>query len=60
VVDRFNEAEVDSIAERAADKAVANVYECFDPLYPQKLFWFIGVAVVGMLMAPAGVGAPGQ
>ena len=52
----LTEAEMDAIAERAADRAIEKVYEQIGKSVAQKVYWFIGVAVVGMLFLLAGHG----
>lgn len=52
----LTEAEMDAIAERAADRALKKVYEQIGKSVAQKIYWFIGVAVVGMMMLLAGNG----
>jgi hypothetical protein len=52
----LSEAEMDAIAERAADRALKKVYEQIGKSVAQKIYWFIGVAVVGMMMLLAGNG----
>ena len=52
----LTEAEMDAIAERAADRAIRKMYENIGKSVAQKLYWAIGVAVVGMLMLLAGNG----
>jgi len=52
----LTEAEMDTIAERAADRAIRKMYEQIGKSVAQKIYWFIGVAVVGMMMLLAGNG----
>ena len=52
----LSDAELDAIAERAADKAIQKVYEQIGKSVAQKIYWFIGVAVLGMMMLMAGHG----
>ena len=52
----LTEAEMDSIAERAADRAIQRVYEQIGKSVAQKIYWAIGIVVVGMLMLLAGNG----
>ena len=52
----LTEAEMDTIAERAADRAIRKMYEQIGKSVAQKVYWFIGVAVVGMMMLLAGNG----
>jgi hypothetical protein len=52
----LTEAEMDAIAERAADRAIRKMYEQIGKSVAQKIYWFIGVAVVGMMMLLAGNG----
>jgi len=47
---QLTELEIDYIAEKAADKAIEKVYERIGKSVAQKVFWFIGVAVIGMLL----------
>lgn len=56
----MTEAEMDAIAERAADRALKKVYEQIGKSVAQKIYWFIGVAVVGMMMLLAGNGITKQ
>jgi len=53
----LTEAEMDAIAERAADRAIQKVYEQIGKSVAQKVYWAIGIVVVGMLMMLAGNGA---
>jgi hypothetical protein len=52
----LTEAEMDAIAERAADRAIRKMYEQIGKSVAQKVYWAIGVAVVGMMMLLAGNG----
>ena len=52
----LTEAEMDAIAERAADRAIRKMYENIGKSVAQKVYWAIGVAVVGMVMLLAGNG----
>jgi hypothetical protein len=52
----LSEAEMDAIAERAADRAIRRIYEQIGKSVAQKVYWAIGVAVVGMMMLLAGNG----
>jgi hypothetical protein len=52
----LSDAEMNAIAERAADRAIEKVYEQIGKSVAQKVYWFIGVAVIGMLMLLAGHG----
>ena len=52
----LTEAEMDAIAERAADRAIQRVYEQIGKSVAQKIYWAIGIVVVGMLMLLAGNG----
>lgn len=52
----LSEAEMDSIAERAADRAIRKMYEQIGKSVAQKIYWAIGIVVVGMLMLAAGHG----
>jgi hypothetical protein len=54
--DKLTDLEVDAIAERAAQKAIVKVYEQIGRSVAEKVFWFIGVVVVGMLLLVAGKG----
>ena len=47
---------MNAIAERAADRAIEKVYEKIGKSVAQKVYWFIGVVVVGMLFLLAGHG----
>ena len=52
----LSEAEMDSIAERAADRAIRKMYEQIGKSVAQKIYWAVGIVVVGMLMLAAGHG----
>jgi hypothetical protein len=52
----LSDAAIDIIAERAAEKAIQKVYEQIGKSVAQKIFWFIGVAVVGVMILMAGNG----
>ena len=52
----LSEAEMDAIAERAADRAIQKVYEQIGKSVAQKVYWAIGIVVVGMVMLLAGHG----
>jgi hypothetical protein len=52
----LSEAEMDAIAERAADKAIRKMYEQIGKSVAQKVYWGIGIVVVGMIMMLAGHG----
>ena len=54
--EKLTDSEVDAIAERAAQKAIVKVYEQIGLSVAEKVFWFIGVVVVGMLLLVAGKG----
>ena len=54
--EKLTDLEVDAIAERAAQKAIIKVYEQIGRSVAEKIFWFIGVVVVGMLLLVAGKG----
>lgn len=54
--EKLTDLEVDAIAERAAQKAIVKVYEQIGRSVAEKVFWFIGVVVVGMLLLVAGKG----
>jgi hypothetical protein len=54
--EKLTDSEVDAIAERAAQKAIVKVYEQIGRSVAEKVFWFIGVVVVGMLLLVAGKG----
>jgi hypothetical protein len=54
--EKLTDLEIDMIAERAADKAIVKVYEQIGRSVAEKVFWFIGVVVVGMLLLVAGKG----
>lgn len=56
----LTDAEMDTIAERAADRAIRKMYEQIGKSVAQKIYWFIGVAVVGMMMLLAGNGITKQ
>jgi len=56
----LSDAEMNAIAERAADRALEKVYEQIGKSVAQKIYWFIGVAVVGMMMLLAGNGITKQ
>jgi len=52
----LTEAEMDAIAERAADRAIRKMYESIGKSVAQKIYWAIGIVVVGMVMLLAGTG----
>jgi hypothetical protein len=52
----LSEAEMDAIAERAADRAIRKMYEHIGKSVAQKMYWAIGIVVVGMVMLLAGNG----
>jgi len=52
----LTEAEMDAIAERAADRAIRKMYESIGKSVAQKIYWAIGIVVVGMVMLLAGNG----
>ena len=52
----LSEAEMDAIAERAADRAIRKMYEQIGKSVAQKMDWAIGIVVVGMVMLLAGNG----
>ena len=56
----LTDAEMDTIAERAADRAIRKMYEQIGKSVAQQIYWFIGVAVVGMMMLLAGNGITKQ
>ena len=51
---------MDSIAERAADRAIRKMYEQIGKSVAQKIYWGIGIVVVGMIMMLAGHGVTKQ
>lgn len=56
----LSEAEMNAIAERAADRAIEKVYGQIGKSVAQRIYWFIGVAVVGMIFLMAGIGVTKQ
>jgi hypothetical protein len=56
MTEKLTDLEVDAIAERAAEKAIVKVYEQIGRSVAEKVFWFIGVVVVGMLVLVSGKG----
>ena len=54
--ENLTEAEMDAIAERAADRAIRKMYEQIGKSVAQKIYWAIGIVIVGMLMLLAGHG----
>lgn len=52
--ERLTEAEIDHIAERAAEKAIQKVYSEIGKSVAQKIIWIIGVAAVGVFMFVSG------
>ena len=52
----LSEAEMDAIAERAADRAIRKMYESIGKSVAQKMYWAIGIVVVGLVMLLAGNG----
>ena len=53
----LTEAQMDLIAERAADKALEKVYADVGRNVLRKLAWLAGVAVISLAMWAAGKGA---
>jgi len=51
---------MDAIAERAADRAIRKMYEQIGKSVAQKMYWAIGIVVVGMIMMLAGHGVTKQ
>ena len=56
----LSEAEMDGIAERAADRAIRKMYEQIGKSVAQKVYWGIGIVVVGMIIMLAGHGVTKQ
>ena len=56
----LSEAEMDAIAERAADRAIRKMYEQIGKSVAQKVYWAIGIVVVGRVFWMAGIGATKQ
>ena len=56
----LSEAEMDAIAERAADRAIRKMYESIGKSVAQKVYWAIGIVVVGMMFLMAGIGVTKQ
>lgn len=52
--DRLTEAEIEHIAERAAEKAIQKVYSEIGKSVAQKIFWVLGVVTVGLFMFVSG------
>ena len=52
--DRLTEAEIEHIAERAAEKAIQKVYSEIGRSVAQKIFWVLGVVTVGLFMFVSG------
>jgi preprotein translocase subunit SecF len=52
--DKLTEAEIEHIAERAANKAIEKVYSQIGKSVAQKIIWMIGVATVGVFMFISG------
>ena len=52
--ERLTEAEIDQIAERAAEKALEKVYSQIGKSVAHKIFWFLGVAALAGLALLAG------
>jgi hypothetical protein len=52
--EKLTEAEIEHIAERAADKAIEKVYSQIGKSVAQKIIWIIGVATVGVFMFLSG------
>lgn len=46
--------EIDALAERAADKAIAKFYEAVGQSVLKKIVWLAGIAVVGLCLFLAG------
>jgi len=51
---QLTDAEIEIIAERAAEKAIEKVYTELGRSVANKLLWFLGVAVVGAIALLAG------
>lgn len=51
---RLTEAEIEHIAERAAEKALQKVYSEIGKNVAHKILWFLGAAAVGLLMFVSG------
>ena len=51
----LSEAEMDAIAERAADRAIRKMYESIGKSVAQKVYWAIGIVVVSMMFWMAGI-----
>ena len=54
MTDKLTEAEIEHIAERAAEKAIQKVYSEIGKSVAQKIFWVLGVAAVGLFMFVSG------
>lgn len=51
--------EVDSIAEKAAEKAINKVYQEIGKSVAKKILWFVGAASLALLAWLAGTGKVG-
>ena len=52
--EKLTEAEIEHIAERAAEKAIQKVYSEIGKSVAQKIFWVLGVVTVGLFMFVSG------
>lgn len=52
----LSEVEIDHIAEKAAERALAKVYQEVGKSILSKLFWIVGVAFVAVALWLAGTG----
>lgn len=57
---RLSDEQMDQIAEKAAERALAKVYEEVGKSVAKKLLWLLGAGMVGlvMLLGRAGVKLP--
>jgi len=54
VENKLTEAEIEHIAERAAQKALEKVYSEIGRNVAHKILWFLGAAAIGLVMYISG------
>ena len=54
----LTEEQLEAIAERAAEKALAKVYAEVGRNLVAKLFWIVGAAAIGLVIFLSGKGVP--
>jgi|TARA_R110000796_G_scaffold69521_3_gene158488 hypothetical protein len=52
----LTEADIEMLAEKAADRALEKVYADLGKSVAKKIFWFIGVAAIGVAIWLSGNG----